>query len=56
MLTFGFAMMISVCKNPEGKRRDFCRFTMTLKTVIFVHVQGGILQKALTLHFLGVPI
>ena len=39
MLTFGFAMMISVYKNPEGKKRDFGRFTMTLKTVIFVHVQ-----------------
>ena len=39
------------CKNPEGKKRDFCRFTMTLKTVNFVHVQGGILQKAPTLHF-----
>ena len=39
MLTFGFAMMISVVKNPEGKKRDFCRFTITLKTVIFVYVQ-----------------
>ena len=44
------------CKNPEGKIRNFCRFTMTLKTVILVHVQGGILQKALTLHFKDVPM
>ena len=39
MSTFGFAMMISV-KEPEGKKHDFCRFSMTLKMVAFVLVQN----------------
>ena len=26
-------------KKPDGKKRDFCRFSMTSKTVIFVIVQ-----------------
>ena len=37
-LTFGFAMMISV-KNLKAIKRDLCRFSMTLKTVIFFLVQ-----------------
>ena len=27
------------CNKPEGKKGDFCRFSMTLKTVISVLVQ-----------------
>ena len=38
MSTFGFAMMISV-KEAKGKKHDFCRFSVTLKMVIFVLVQ-----------------
>ena len=39
------------CKKPEGKKRDFCRFSMTSITVIFVIVQIQnvvFLQKELT--------
>ena len=46
------------CKKPEGKKRDFCRFSMTSKTVTFVLVQirKGIFQKALTFFaFIGYP-
>ena len=39
MLTFGFAIYNDFCKKPEGKKHDFCHFSMTLKTVIFVLVQ-----------------
>ena len=50
MLTFGFAMMISVQKKPDGNKCDFCRFSMTLKMVTFVpvQIQMVIFQKALT--------
>ena len=57
MSTFGFATMISV-KEPEGKKHDFCRFSMTLKMVIFVLVQ---IQKVIFckktdfLAFIGYP-
>ena len=57
MLTFGFATIISV-KNLKAKKRDFCRFSMTSKTVTFVLVQirKGIFQKALTFFaFIGYP-
>ena len=50
MLTFGFATMISV-KNLKAIKRDLCRFSMTLKTVIFFscpNSKGNILQKTLT--------
>ena len=38
------------CKKPEGKKRDFCRFSMTSKTVTFVLVliRKGLFHKALT--------
>ena len=38
MLTYGFAKKILIKKNWRQKR-DFCCFSMTLKTVIFVLVQ-----------------
>ena len=53
-LTFGFAMMISV-KNLKAIKRDLCRFSMTLKTVIFFscpNSKGNILQKPPTFFFL----
>ena len=41
---FSFATMISACKRkPEGKKRDFFRFSMMLEMVFFVFVQ--ILKK-----------
>ena len=46
------------CKKPEDKKRDFCRFSMTSKTLTFVLVQirKGIFQKALTFFaFIGYP-
>ena len=68
MLTLGFAKIISV-KKPEGKKRDFFRFSITSKTVTFVlvaskrvehftiQIRKGIFQKALTfLHLLDIPI
>ena len=58
MLTFGFAMMISVQKKPDGNKCDFCRFSMTLKMVTFVpvQIQMVIFQKALTFFaFIGYP-
>ena len=64
MLTFGFVF----CKKPEGKQRDFCRFSITSKTVTFVlvaskrvenftiQIRKGIFQKALTFFaFIGYP-
>ena len=67
MLTFGFATIISV-KNLKAKKRDFCRFSMTSKTVTFVlvaskrvenftiQIRKGIFQKALTFFaFIGYP-
>ena len=52
MLTFGFAMMISV-KNLKAIKRDLCRFSMTLKTVIFslVQIQKVIFCKNRRLFF-----
>ena len=41
MSTFGFAMMISIKKIKA--KRDFCCFSLVLKTVIFVLVQIQIL-------------
>ena len=56
------------CKKPEGKKRDFCRFSITSKTVTFVlvaskrvehftiQIRKGIFQKALTFFaFIGYP-
>ena len=51
MLSFGFAMMISVYKNAEGKKSDFFRFKNDAKNGHFcscLNLKGGILQKALT--------
>ena len=51
MLTFGFAMMISVHKNPEGKKTRFLSFYHDAKNGHFClcpNSKGGILQKALT--------
>ena len=45
-------------KKPEGNKRDFCRFSMTLKMVTFVlvQIQMVIFQKALTFFaFIGYP-
>ena len=45
-------------KKPEGNKRDFCRFSMTLKMVTFVivRIQMVIFQKALTFFaFIGYP-
>ena len=57
MSTFGFAMMISV-KEAKGKKHDFCRFSVTLKMVIFVLVQIQkviFCKKADFLAFVGYP-
>ena len=50
---FCFAMMISV-KNLKAIKRDLCRFSMTLKTVIFflVQIQKVIFCKNRRLFFL----
>ena len=58
MLTFGFAMMISVQKKPGSNKCHFCCFSMTLKMVTFVpvQIQMVIFQKALTFFaFSGYP-
>ena len=43
MVTFDFATMISE-KNPEGKKQDFCRFSMTF-CFDLVQIQKVILCK-----------
>ena len=58
MLTFSFAMMISVQKKPGSNKCHFCCFSMTLKMVTFVpvQIQMVIFQKALTFFaFSGYP-
>ena len=58
MSTFGFATIISV-KEPEGKKHDFCHFSMMLKMVIFVLVQIQkviFCKKAALWHLLDIPI
>ena len=40
------------CKKPEGKKRDFCRFSMSSKNGHFCHCpksEDNILQKALNI-------
>ena len=47
-----------LCRKPEGKKHDFCRFSMTLKMVIFVLVQIQkviFCKKADFLAFIGYP-
>ena len=41
---------VDFCKNPEGKKRDFCRFSMTLKGAHFCSCPNskGDMSKALT--------